>query len=89
VIWLAMGLAGAVLGVAFFGSLGLLVRLIVRHPGLAPLVAPATVARLLVLGGITAMLARAVPGSAVAVLAGILVGRWLCLRWVGERGLGR
>jgi hypothetical protein len=88
VIWIGLFLAGAALGVAFFGSLGLAVHVMSYHPRFAPLVGLTAVARFIVLGSVTMFLAHGTPAAATAILGGLLVGRWLCLRWVREHGLG-
>jgi N-ATPase, AtpR subunit len=87
--WVALCLVGIGLGVLFFGMLGLSLRLAFRHPRLAPILAASGLARFGLLGGALALLAGGHAELILAVLGGILIGRWLCLSWVRERGLGR
>ena len=81
--WLVAVVAGAGLGLAYFGGLWLTVAGVVRRPSRAAWVPASGAARLILLGAGLSVLARQGPGSIVAALGGIWLSRQYLLQRLG------
>ena len=88
-IWVAAVVAGAGLGLAYFGGLWLTVRGVVGRPARAGLVPYGGAIRLALLGSGLLLLGRQGAGALVGALGGLWLSRWYLLRRIAGGPDGR
>ena len=88
-IWIAAVVAGAGLGLAYFGGLWLTVRGVVGRPARSALVPFGGVIRLALLGSGLMLLGRQGAGALVGALGGIWLSRWFLVRRIAGGHDGR
>jgi hypothetical protein len=75
--------AGAGLGLAYFGSLWLTVRGVLKRPGRSALIPYGGAIRFAMLGSCLMLLGRQGAGPLLGALGGLWLSRWFLLRQLG------